>query len=715
MPKLTIIVPVFNEAKTFPKMMEMLYEKKIPSVEKEIIIVESNSTDGTREAVLKYKGRSEVKIILEDKPKGKGAAVRKGLAHATGDFVLIQDGDLEYDLDDYDKLLAPLISGEAAFVLGSRHLKGWKMRHFETAPFTSFMMNVGHVFFATLLNVLCGVNLKDPFTMYKVFRRDSLDGLTFKANRFDFDFELVIKLLRKGYVPREIPISYKSRSFSEGKKISIVWDPLSWIVALFRFRFGRLYEKNPQNNDSRKRIYALLFAATLIFAGGSILYMTLVARSSDAPNARLYPASGLGAGGVTFDNVVLSKNLIEHKIFSRNTEPPFEPDTWRTPGYPVFVAAFYAVTNSFYPVVIAQIFTLFLTAVLIFKMAETLMSNKWALLTSLLYIILPTTLLTTSALFNENLFVFVFVSALYIFFFSEFKNFYLKWALTGFLLAISAYIRPASFYILFFFVPAYFIFYLKRAEISRQQFVSMGLLILVFAATLFPWYARNKRVADTWTFTSTSSYVLFRQNAAQFYQSMTGEDTVTARKSFLKLAGIPGESVPRDTEYSAEMKKFAIKFILSHPFKYAVFHISTFIPFFTSSGANEYSRFVHDLLPDFDPKPEPSLLQAIHPFSLPTLIIVIRNHGWTLVENFFWLFVTIFAFLGLWFSTNKRLMRMFWAMILYFAVVTGPIAHARYRIPVEPLLLISAFGSASVLWSKYGDYVKRKLRISNAH
>jgi glycosyltransferase involved in cell wall biosynthesis len=245
--KVSIIVPVFNEAKTFSQMMGLLSEKNISSLEKEIIIVESNSTDGTREAVLEYKNKPEVKIILEDKPRGKGAAVRTGLLHATGDFILIQDGDLEYDLNDYDKLLAPLIKNEAAFVLGSRHVNGWKMRHFETAPWTSFIMNVGHVFFVTLLNILCGQKLKDPFTMYKVFRRDCLHGLTFKANRFDFDFELVIKLLRKGYVPLEIPINYKSRSFSEGKKVSIIRDPLTWIVALFRFRFEKLYQNSTKN------------------------------------------------------------------------------------------------------------------------------------------------------------------------------------------------------------------------------------------------------------------------------------------------------------------------------------------------------------------------------------------------------------------------------------------------------------------------------------
>lgn len=452
---------------------------------------------------------------------------------------------------------------------------------------------------------------------------------------------------------------------------------------------------------SKRKIYTLLLVVTLIFAGGSALYMYEVSKASPAPNAKLYPASALGAGGVTMDNVVISKNLVERHIFSRDTEAPFLPDTWRTPGYPFFVAIFYSLFGSFYPVIIAQIILLFFTSVLIFKMAEKMMDRKWALLVALLYIILPDTLLSTSALFTESTFVFTLVAAFYIFFFSDYHNFYTKASLAGFLLAISAYIRPASFYLLFFFVPAYFIFYLKKSEIDRKQFMAMGLLILIFLATLLPWYVRNKREVGVWTFASTSSYVLFRQNAAQFYSALNNVDILAGRNALLRMAGLPEGTVPRDTKHSDVMKKVAIEFIMQHPFRYTVFHLSSFIPFFTSSGANEYSRFVHDMLPNYNPAPEPSLIQALNPFSLPLLITVLKNHGWTLVENAFWGVIALFSILSLWKSQNVRLARMFLAIILYFALATGPIAHARYRIPVEPLLLISAFSTASFLWSRY--------------
>ncbi|MFN2446504.1 MAG: glycosyltransferase family 2 protein, partial [Vicinamibacterales bacterium] len=240
---LSVIVPVFNERATFSLLIEQLLAKQIPGMSLEVVIVESGSTDGTREEVGKVEGRPGVRIVYEERARGKGHAVRAGLAHATGDFVLIQDADLEYDLNDYEMLLEPLRAGRAAFVLGARHgMDGrtWKVRHFTDQVLVSQVMNLGHLLFTSLFNVVYGTRLRDPFTMFKVFRRDCLHGLTFEANRFDFDWELVGKLVRAGYTPLEIPVNYQSRSFSEGKKVSFFRDPLTWIRACFKYRFVSL-------------------------------------------------------------------------------------------------------------------------------------------------------------------------------------------------------------------------------------------------------------------------------------------------------------------------------------------------------------------------------------------------------------------------------------------------------------------------------------------
>lgn len=239
--RLSVIMPAFNEASTIKDGIERVLNKELHGIDIELILVESNSKDGTKEIVLQYVDYPGVTVILEDEPRGKGHAVRTGFKKATGDFILIQDADDEYDIDDYDALIEPLRDGREAFVLGARHGGGaWKMRKFADQPVHAFVLNCGHWIFTTLVNVFYGVWLKDPFTMYKVFRRDCIAGINFESNRFDFDFELLIKLIRRGFIPLEIPVNYRSRSFLQGKKVRMFADPITWIKAIVKFRFKKV-------------------------------------------------------------------------------------------------------------------------------------------------------------------------------------------------------------------------------------------------------------------------------------------------------------------------------------------------------------------------------------------------------------------------------------------------------------------------------------------
>lgn len=238
--KLSVVMAAFNEEKTIHDTVEHVLAKQIPELEIELIIVESKSTDNTEAILRPYETHPRVKIVWQDKACGKGNAIREGFKHVTGDYILIQDADDEYDLEDYDVLVEPLIKGEADFVLGARHGgRAWKMRQFNDQMIASHMLNFGHWFFTTLVNVFFGLGLKDPFTMYKVFRADCLHGITFECDRFDFDFELLIKLVRNGYRPIEIPVNYRSRSFKEGKKVRVFLDPLTWLKAIIKLRLQK--------------------------------------------------------------------------------------------------------------------------------------------------------------------------------------------------------------------------------------------------------------------------------------------------------------------------------------------------------------------------------------------------------------------------------------------------------------------------------------------
>ena len=255
--KVSIIIAVLDEARTVAALLERVWEQPLPGgAAKEMVIVESNSRDGSREIVGEFLARrsndpsAQIRVVFQDVPRGKGCAIREGIDAATGDILLIQDADLEYDVADYPDLLNPILEGRTAFVLGSRHMgsEGWKIRKFANSGAQSYFMNLGGMFFHALFNLMFASRLTDPTSMYKVFRADCLKGLDFTCNRFDFDYELLGKLIRAGFYPLEVPVSYKSRGFHDGKKIRVFRDPPTWIAAILKSRFAAL---GAAGNDSR--------------------------------------------------------------------------------------------------------------------------------------------------------------------------------------------------------------------------------------------------------------------------------------------------------------------------------------------------------------------------------------------------------------------------------------------------------------------------------
>lgn len=238
--KLSIILPVFNEHRFAAQVIDAVLAKELP-IDRELIIVESNSTDGTREIVRGYEGRPGVRVVYEDKPRGKGHAVRTGLQHVKGTIVLIQDSDFEYDIDDYDALLEPLLQHKTMFVLGSRSLglDDWKVRKYDTTPIRGALLNFAQVMFAKTYNTLYQQRATDINTMFKVFRSECLDGLDLHSNGFELDIELACKLARNGNSPMEVPVNYVARGFEDGKKIRFWRDAVPSYFAIYRYRFAK--------------------------------------------------------------------------------------------------------------------------------------------------------------------------------------------------------------------------------------------------------------------------------------------------------------------------------------------------------------------------------------------------------------------------------------------------------------------------------------------
>jgi len=228
--RLSILIPVFNEAKTVRELLAQVDAAAVAELQKELIIVDDGSTDGTRDILERLDGlQTPFRVVFHGQNMGKGAAIRTALTYATGDVILVQDADLEYDPRDYEDLVAPILRGRADVVYGSRLRGGKPVRDF------SLLYLWGNKFVTLATNVLYGAALTDMETCYKVFRADVIKNLHLRANRFDFEPEVTAKILKRGYKLVELPIAYYGRPHAEGKKLT--WrDGFAALWTLVKYR-----------------------------------------------------------------------------------------------------------------------------------------------------------------------------------------------------------------------------------------------------------------------------------------------------------------------------------------------------------------------------------------------------------------------------------------------------------------------------------------------
>jgi glycosyltransferase involved in cell wall biosynthesis len=225
--KLSVIIPVYNERNTVAEAIRRSRSVEIP-LDREIVVVDDGSSDGTTQ-ILSQLQDSTVRVVFHDVNRGKGAAIRTGLTHVTGDLVLIQDADLEYDPEDWRKLLTPVLNGKARVVYGSR-FTGERRN-------MMFWHWVGNRFLSLVTNVLYNTTISDMETCYKLFDRELVQSIPLRSDRFGFEPEVTAKILRTGERIYEVPISYAGREIHEGKKVT--WkDGVDALKVLIRCRFG---------------------------------------------------------------------------------------------------------------------------------------------------------------------------------------------------------------------------------------------------------------------------------------------------------------------------------------------------------------------------------------------------------------------------------------------------------------------------------------------
>jgi glycosyltransferase involved in cell wall biosynthesis len=223
---LSVIIPIFNEMSTLNTILDRVLATNLTD---EILLIDDGSTDGTRDLLAALEGRQGIRVIIHAQNQGKGAAVRTGISAATGDIVLIQDADLEYDPNDYPALLKPIEDGKADVVFGSRFLGGPRR-------VTMFWHMLANKLLTLTANLLYDSILSDIETGYKVFRREVLENIKLRANRFDFEPEFTAKILKQKVRIFEVPISFNPRDYSEGKKIKLK-DAFEAAWTLLKYRF----------------------------------------------------------------------------------------------------------------------------------------------------------------------------------------------------------------------------------------------------------------------------------------------------------------------------------------------------------------------------------------------------------------------------------------------------------------------------------------------
>jgi glycosyltransferase involved in cell wall biosynthesis len=229
--QVSVVIPCFNEIRTIESIVQKVLAVELPC-DREIIIVDDYSTDGTRGYLMSLNSHNEIKVVFHEVNRGKGAALRTGFAHATGDIIIIQDADLEYDPNEYPRLLQPILDGKADVVYGSRFIGG------DSHRVLYFWHSVGNRFLTLLSNMFTDLNLTDMEVCYKVFRKSILDRIELVEDRFGFEPEFTAKIARLDCPIHEVGVSYCGRTYGEGKKIN--WrDGIRAIYVILRYGLAR--------------------------------------------------------------------------------------------------------------------------------------------------------------------------------------------------------------------------------------------------------------------------------------------------------------------------------------------------------------------------------------------------------------------------------------------------------------------------------------------
>lgn len=457
-----------------------------------------------------------------------------------------------------------------------------------------------------------------------------------------------------------------------------------------------LYRKVPD-------FFALLVVALVVYIPLLFFVVSLGSeqvRAGEGPRF-VYPVHGSDSAGY----VVLADNILEQRVFSSSNAAPFLPDTFRTPGYPFFLALFKFIFGSYTWFPLIQILCTVGVSFMVLRMGERVFSRTVGMVGAFLYLLDPTVILHSLVLLSDSTYVFLVVLTVYLLFFKSKEGSVRERAMVvgaaGVVLGISVLARPISMFLPAVLLPFYI--FSVRADLPKKK-IAQNILLFIFGLSILtvPWLMRNKNAVGVWGLSSVASFNLFFYYVPEFlaYDRQTSPDVERARMQ----AELPTYVPPSDIallENAKTINAISLKYLDGHAVGYTKFHLVKTIPVFLSSGMKHIFYYYNALIQ----YPAFSLSNA----NMTTLLLKgeftaffkeLRVSFIPTVESLYLFVITILAFLALLFNRRNFFCYLFWALILYFALLTGSVAYSRFRLPFAPFLfLLGSFG-ATIVWQK---------------
>ena len=393
---------------------------------------------------------------------------------------------------------------------------------------------------------------------------------------------------------------------------------------------------------------------------------------------------------------VLADNLAEHHCFSASPTCAVS-ETFRTPGYPAFLAAFDTFGSPFVASFVQCLLAL-LTGYFLYKISRVYLSERWSLWIMIIFLLEPSVILYSLTFLSDILFTFLIVVSAY--FLLKAKPSFWMLCSIGALLALSALVRPISLFLLPVYAIFYFLLYFPFQKLSIKSFCkSVTVLCIGFAVLILPWMIRNKVETGTFIFSTVSGYNLFVYNVPMFVSAETGQSVSSIQAQMYKDAGLTGQDISQ-AQYQSKVMSVSEKIIFAHPFSYAAFHLVKTIPFYISSSVENTQLVIGEMLPGASSPERPALTSYILSHDVKGLSRALSAQGPIVFENMLWLIVTLLALASVcivfWYQkSNYRkeyVVRTLFlvVMMLYFGILTGPVSSPRYRLPAEPFMFLAA-------------------------